>query len=78
MITAKGKKSTKLITGAISQSKDRTLVFAVSGENNRVMQINKTNKSGKFNQNASDNIMAANSRISRVYVQANYDKDKKF
>ena len=62
--------------GANSQSEDRTHVFTVSEENGCVLLNNNTNKSDKIIQNASDKIMAASLIVSRVYVQANYQKDK--
>ena len=73
---AKGKKATNFISEPISQSEARTKVFTVSEQNGIALLTAKTNKSGKTNNYIQNELMAANSRISKVYVQANYEKDK--
>ena len=65
-----------MISRAISQSEARTRVFTVSEQNNSVLQTAKLNKSVKIERKSNSEILAANSKISRVYVQANYEKDK--
>ena len=75
-ITSKGWKTTKFISGPISQSEARTKVFTVSERNGSSLQNAKTNKSDQIDNHACNEFMAANSRISEVYVQANYEKDK--
>ena len=56
-ITAKGKKSTQMISGAISQSEARTHVFTVSEQNDSVLQTAKMNKSVRNNKPTSDKTM---------------------
>ena len=75
-ITAKGNKSMQMISEAIGQWEARTHVFIVSEQNDSVLQIAKTNKNVRINKRTSDKTMAANSRISNIYVKANYEKDK--
>ena len=65
-----------MISKAITQSEARTRVFTVSEQNNSVLQTAKLNKSVKTERKSNSEIMAANFKISRVYVQANYEKDK--
>ena len=65
-----------MISRAISQSEAKTRVFTVSEQNNSVLQTAKLNKSVKIERKSNSEIMAAKSKISRVYVQANYEKDK--
>ena len=74
--TAKVKKTTKRMSRAISQSEARTHVITVFEQNESVLQTTKVNKSVRIERQANSEIIAANSRISRVYVQANYEKDK--
>ena len=75
-ITAGGKHSTKMISGAISQSEARTRVFTVSEQNDSVLQAAEVNKYVKIERQEKSKMMAANSRISRVYANANYENDK--
>ena len=41
-----------------------------------MLQTAKLNKSVKIERKSNSELMAASSKISRVYVQANYEKDK--
>ena len=76
-ITGNEKKRTKFISRPISQAEARTQVFTVSERDASSLLNAKTNKSGKIDNHAYNYLMAANSRISQVYVQANYEKDKR-
>ena len=64
-----------MIRRTIDQSEARTRLFTVE-QNNSVLQTAKLNKSVKNERISNSELMAANSKISRVYVQANYEKDK--
>ena len=75
-IMRNAKKRTNFVSQPISQSESRTRVFTVSEQDASSLLNAKTNKSGKIDNYAYNELMAANSRISQVYVQANYEKDK--
>ena len=75
-IMRNAKKRTNFVSQPISQSEVRTRVFTVSEQDASSLLNAKTNKSGKIDNYAYNELMAANSRISQVYVQANYEKDK--
>ena len=76
-IMRNAKKRTNFVSQPISQSEARTRVFTVSEQDASSLLNAKTNKSGKIDIYAYNELMAANSRISQVYVQANYEKDPK-
>ena len=75
-IMRNAKKRTNFVSQPISQSEARTRVFTVSEQDASSLLNAKTKKSGKIDNYAYNELMAANSRISQVYVQANYEKDK--
>ena len=77
-ITAKGKKSPKMISGVISESEARTHVFQESKRKDRVLQNAKTTKSVKFYHGTSNEVMAAKAGMRRVYVQATYESTNSY
>ena len=64
-----------MISGAIGQAEAKTHVFTVFEQSDSVLETAKTNKSDRINKRTSDKTIAANSRISNIYVQANCEKD---
>ena len=75
-IMRNAKKRTNFVSQPTSQSEARTRVFTVSEQDASSLLNAKTNKSGKIDNYAYNELMTANSRISQVHVQANYEKDK--
>ena len=59
-----------------NKKRERACSLYCITQNNSVLHTAKVSNSVKIERQANSKIMAANSRISKVYVQANYGKEK--